>query len=392
MHTVDLVEEQPFLLERRLLGETEALRLHQHHSRQLQIDFPSPLHPTHYALRSRGWVGQLSAGPLLIRLHAKISLRNLFGMIEAAYQLEGLHLFSGRVEAGSVEGIFSHLATLLAKGVQARLHQGLYREYRECEEDLPYVRGRIRFGSVAGPRTLRCAYQEHSAAGMDNLILAWTLHAIRGFRFGQEEVQRRVRQVYRLMAAVVPPSPVQAAACLNRPYHRLNQDYQPLHALCCFFLEHGGPAMSTGDHGFLPFAVHLPTLFEGFATHWLKARLPAGLHLEVQHRAGVEGSTAVAFQIDLVLRGEGGKVLAVLDTKYKDTPEPSSEDVQQIVAYAVRMGTQKAFLIYPSTATPARRLKVGMVQVDILSFELNRELNQSGSAVLAGLLAELKIT
>ena len=39
--------------------------------------------------------------------------------------------------------------------------------------------------------------------------------------------------------------------------------------------------------------------------------------------------------------------LGVLDTKYKDTTAPGAADVQQMVAYAVRMGTDKAILIYP---------------------------------------------
>lgn len=387
---MDLVEEEPFRLERRLLGETEALRLHQRHRRQLQIDFPTPLHPEHYVLRSRGWAGQLRAGSLLIRLQPKIPLRNLFGMIEIAYQLEGLRLFGGQVKVGSVEELFGHLAMLLTGGIQARLHQGLYREYRECEQELPYVRGRILFGPATRPQTLRCAYQEHTALVLDNLILVWTLRCMSGFSFGQEAVQLRVRQAYRLMAAALTPSPVSAADCLNRHYHRLNQDYQPLHALCRFFLEHGGAELGPGDHGFPAFAVHLPTLFEGFAAHWLKARLPAGLQLEAQHRAAVEGSEAVAFRIDLVLRGARGEMLAVLDTKYKDTLEPSSEDLQQVVAYAVRMGTRNAFLLYPSAATPARRLRVGEVQVYTLSFELKGELENAGAAVMGEVLRIIK--
>ena len=385
MQLIELEEEEPCQLERRLLGEAEALQLHQRHHRQLQIDFPNPIHPSHYLLRSRGWAGQLRIGGLLIHLRPKIPLANLFAMIEMAYQFEG-NYFGGQGQLGSVEEVFGHLAGRLARGIQARIHQGLYREYCERREALPYVRGRLLMRPARRPLSLCCAFQEHSAERMDNLILSWTLHCLRGFSFGPE-VQRQVRQAYKLMAGAVRPVPVRAADCLDRPYHRLNQEYRPLHALCRFFLEHSGPALNPGAHAFLPFAVYLPTLFEGFVAHWLKAQLPAGLQLEFQHRAPLEGSRELSFQIDLVLRGEGGAVLAVLDTKYKRDQTPSSEDIQQVVAYAVQMRTHRALLIYPAAAIQPLRLKVGEVEVQTAHFDLSGALAQAGATLLSQLLA-----
>ena len=50
----------------------------------------------------------------------------------------------------------------------------------------------------------------------------------------------------------------------DRLYHRLNQDYQPMHGLCRFFLEHSGPTHQDGDSAMIPFVVHMPALFEKF--------------------------------------------------------------------------------------------------------------------------------
>jgi 5-methylcytosine-specific restriction endonuclease McrBC regulatory subunit McrC len=55
--------------------------------------------------------------------------------------------------------------------------------------------------------------------------------------------------------------------------------------------------------------------------------------------------------------------MAVLDTKYKRNHSPEESDIQQIVAYAVRMNTKNAFLIYPSTTTKSVALHVGDVCV-----------------------------
>lgn len=393
MHTIELEEEEPFRLDAGLLSQAEALRLHHRHHRLIQLDFPTPLHPAHYLLRSRGWVGQLALGGLLIQLKPKVPLANLFGMIETAYQFKGLQLYAGEGRSRSLEGVFGLLAGLLARGIQARIHQGLYREYREYQDELPCLRGRLLLPSARRPRALRCAYQEHSAGIMDNQILVWTLHCLRAFSFADPKIQRQVRQVYRLFSGLVELEPVRAADCLRRPYHRLNQDYQPLHGLCRFFLEHSGPLLGTGEHPFMPFAVHLPTLFEEFAAHWLAEHLPPGLHLEAQHRAPLEGSQGLAFHIDLVLRArQRGRVLAVLDTKYKGDREAASEDLQQVVAYAVRLGTRNAFLLYPSTATRVRRIRVGGVQVQTLAFALEGDLESAGKGVLGKILAQLNST
>jgi 5-methylcytosine-specific restriction enzyme subunit McrC len=225
---------------------------------------------------------------------------------------------------------------------------------------------------------------------MDNQILAWTLHCLRAFSFADPMVQRQVRQGYRLISGLVEPQPVRAADCLRRPYHRLNQDYQPLHNLCRFFLEHRGPLLGVGEHPFMPLAAHLPNLLEEFVAHWLAKHLPPGLYLEAQHRAPLEGSQGLAFHIDLVLRaGQRGQVLAVLDTKYKGDDEAASEDLQQVVAYAVRLGTPNAFLVYPSIATRLRRIRVGKVQVQTLAFALQGDLESAGKEALDILLARI---
>ncbi len=84
-------------------------------------------------------------------------------------------------------------------------------------------------------------------------------------------------------------------------------------------------------------------------------------------------------------------VLAVLDTKYKRGKVPEPNDIQEIVAYTVSMGTENAFLIYPSEITQPFELSVGNIQVRSLIFDINKDLDQSGDAILEqldSLLAE----
>jgi len=383
-----LEEEEVCRLPEEELSPEEAVLLHRAYGKQIDIDFPSPLNQGNYRLRSRGYVGQFPVGrQLLLHVRPKVSLQSLFGMVEYAYQLRFLHLRDGSVLSGSIGEVFEHLAAVLARWVLDRVHSGLLRDYLEQEEDLPYVRGRVlpvpeRRGGEVG---VRCRFQEHTPDLMDNRILAWTLHLLRQRPFHRHEVGRRVQQAFRLLSGAVGVAYVAPQACSGRFYHRQNQDYQPMHALCRFFLEHSGPALGAGDREFVPFMVYMPGLFETFVAEWLKVHLEQGFDLQIQRRLPLEGSQGLAFQIDLAL-GEKGRTLAVLDTKYKREGEPEEADIQQVVAYAVRMGTQKAVLIYPSRETKAFVVQVGSVKVSSLVFDLSRELVEAGSCFHQALL------
>ena len=95
----------------------------------------------------------------------------------------------------------------------------------------------------------------------------------------------------------------------------------------------------------------MPTLFESFVAKWLASQLPHDLEALPQFPAELNANTPLRFVIDVVIRDRKTKrPLAVLDTKYKIAERPKEADIQQVVAYATRMGVQQAFLVYPSSA------------------------------------------
>ena len=386
---IELEEEVTRSLSGEELAEEDALLLHREYGKQIDVEFPAPVNGGHYQLRSRGYVGHFPLGEWQLHVHPKIELHNLFGMLEYAYRLQAFGLLTDRILSGSMEEVFESLASVLARRVLDRIHGGLLRDYVEEEKDLPYLRGRL----LAGPSSrwagtsLRCRFQEHTTDLMDNRILAWTLYQLRRFPFRREEVRRQVHRAFRGLAGGVVLEPVEPEECEGRFYHRLNQDYRPLHALCRFFLEQTGPVLGLGDREFMPYSVHMPTLFETFVAEWLKAHLGNQFELCVQHRLSLEGSDHLAFQIDLgLMEKNSGRPLVVLDTKYKRESEPEEGDIQQVVAYAVRMGTNKAVLIYPSRETRRFVLQVGSVEVSSLVFDLGRELVQAGACFFQDLL------
>ena len=147
--------------------------------------------------------------------------------------------------------------------------------------------------------------------------------------------------------------------------------------------QHCGPGIKAGEHEFIPFVLNMPALFESFVAEWLRANIPGNMHLTPQYRASLDKSGSFSFRIDLVLHDvNSDRVLAVLDTKYKRHHDPEESDIQQIVAYAVRMNTKNAFLIYPSSTTKSVTLHVGDVCVRSLTFDVGIDPDEGGLSLI----------
>jgi len=389
MDVLSLEEEQPLEIPEKDFDEATALRLHQVYGERIKIEFPSPLNNHCYVLQSKGCIGQIPVSDdKLLQILPKVPIVNLFRMLEYAYNLKSFRFLDGVTGVNSLNDLFENLVSILAKRVLDRARKGLYRGYIREEQSLPYLRGRLLLlpsfrASMHGSTKLECEYEEHTADLIDNRILAWTLFLLPRFGLKREDVRRQVGQAYRALSGMVKVTRMDACDCINLLYHRLNEDYRPMHGLCRFFLEHCGPGIEAGEHEFIPFILNMPTLFESFVAEWLRANIPRYMHLTPQYHASLDETGTFSFRIDLVLSDvSSDSVLAVLDTKYKRHHEPEESDIQQIVAYAVRMNTKNTFLIYPSAVTKSVVLHVGDVSVHSLTFDIGIDPDEGGRLFL----------
>jgi 5-methylcytosine-specific restriction enzyme subunit McrC len=357
------------------------------------VSFPTILTDNCYALRPSSYVGQLPiSSDLLIRIAPKIPIANIFGMLEYAYNLTSFKLLDDVVDVAVIEDLFERLASILARCVLGRVRKGLYSSYIADEGDLPFLCGRIAIaetvrGMLRGATTLSCQYEEHTADVEDNRILAWTLYCLRKLPFKRESVQRDVRQAYLALAGTITVTPAEARECINRFYHRLNDDYEPMHGLCRLFLEHLGPGIEAGEHIFLPYIVDMPILFETFVAQWLKERVPSELQVTPHYRVRLDANVNLTFDMDIVVRNKAtGQVLAILDTKYKRAALPDESDISQVTAYAVQLHAPKAILVYPSSQTQPIEVRIGDISVQSLVFDISRE-DLGGNAFLRELVS-----
>jgi 5-methylcytosine-specific restriction enzyme subunit McrC len=348
---IELTEYQTRSFGEAELTEEVAKALHSSYGSQIVIQPPSFLNNRCWQLTSQGWVGYI---PLTDSCHLslipKVPVANLFRMLEYAYRLD-FRILEGLADSESIADLYERLALVLAKRVLDRIRKGLYRSYVPESDDLPYVRGRVDImAHLRNPQrvALPCSFEEHTADLEDNQILLWTLTKILESGLCTERTLPHIRQARRALLGFSALLPFSAQTCANRLYNRLNQDYEPLHALCRFFLEHTGPTHLLGDRRMLPILVDMNRLFELFVVEWLRRHAPARYSILGQENVQFRMGHVVSISIDITVEDlETGRTAFVLDTKYKAAEQPAAGDIEQIVAYAEAKGCTKAALVYP---------------------------------------------
>ncbi len=308
-------------------------------------------------------------------------------MFEYAYRLNSFDFGHGLISTQSLQEVYEQLASVLARRILDRSRKGLYRAYLPEDQRLAYIRGRFDVpASVRRPwdANLRCHYHEHTADVEENQILAWTLWRIVRSGYCRERVLPVVRQAYRAVQSFTSLQPFSPDACDERLYHRLNQDYRPLHALSRFFLAQSGPSHYIGDRQMAPFVVNMAQLYEQFVAEWLVAHKPDGWRVKKQTSLSYGSHGQRSFRPDIIIEDAvTGRTMLVLDTKYKVNASPDDADIAQMVANAVMTGCRETALIYPSLPENAETYSLQGIRVHSVSFAVDGDLEEAGRRFLA---------
>jgi len=384
---IELTEYQTRSLAENELSEQQAMVLHSNFGKHVSIEPPSFLNNKQWQLTSQGWVGYIPLSDTLhFSLTPKVPIKNIFRMLEYAYRLD-FKILEGLTNSESIADLFERLALILSKRILDRIRKGLYRSYVPDHENLPYVRGRIDMVShIRMPQrvNLPCHFEEHTPDLEENQILLWTLTKILESGICTERALPTIRQARRALLGFSTLIPFSAQSCVNRLYNRLNHDYEPLHALCRFFLENIGPTHSLGDRRMLPILVNMERLFELFVVEWLKEFIPSRYIVRGQEKVQLKMGYIVSINIDITITDiTMGNIVYVLDTKYKAPKNPSASDIEQVVAYAEAKGSKDAVLIYPiDLEAPLKGMWGSNIKVQSTTFGLNDDLDEAGRRLI----------
>jgi len=182
MELIELTEYTTKHFSRDYIPQSIIDKLKQDYPKQIEVNLKYTQTHDVWQLTAKGWIGHI---PLTldwqIILHPKVSLANLFGMLEYVYNFKTFKFLPGLTNSQSLTGFYSKLAFILAQGIFNLYRKGFYRTYISRTNQTSYIRGHLNVReTLHKPWMIKpiCDYQDYSSDIPDNQILAWTIYCI----------------------------------------------------------------------------------------------------------------------------------------------------------------------------------------------------------------------
>lgn len=323
-------------------------------------------------ITARSWVGVVRFKGFDLQIVPKLVGDNL-GLVELIDYASGLDTLDRHPAVRTIDGegnsLFDLIALLLVEACERVARSGLLSDYREIEDDLPVVRGRLlvktqvlkRFGMI---NRLECRYDEHVTDIPENQIILAALFAC-STRVVHPAVSMRVRRMLAIFSEVCVLDGVDLRMVRSTLlYNRLNDHYREPHDLAWLILDGLGinDVFAAGSHRCFAFLLDMNRLFESFVSRWLGQFLtPSEFRVIPQHSdrtivwdAILDRSYSTVIPDLLVERKDQPGRYLPIDAKYKlyDERTISSGDVYQTFLYAYAYGEQHsvvptAVILYP---------------------------------------------
>ena len=387
MDYITLTEHQVEALKADSLTYQEAAIVRRRYGKHLSIEYPSPATDNYWIIRPKGKVGVLPLRPdRAIHIRPKGSVRNVFQMLDLIGELPEIP--KGIATTEPVTDIIQQLIRMLSSQVQRRARRGLHQAYERQARRLPYIRGKVdvaRHLRSAHQLQIPCRYLKRKADIEINRILAWTLYKVHRSGLCTAQTQKSVRMALKCLSGYVKITPMETQVCRRQTYDRLTQDYASLHGACYLLLKHMGLSHRSGEEHTIPFIVDMPDVFEKYVVELLRQTVNPDVRVVPQYQYP---HAFGRFTMDAVLFSRrDDKADTVVEVKYKYTQNPSSDDVQQVVAYATALNCKHAVLVFPSVGICQKKARIGDVIVSLRTIPLDSDTLKSVHS--SGILSEL---
>ena len=260
---------------------------------------------------------------------------------------------------------------LFLQSVVRLAQRGLARRYRTVENNLPFLRGRIRFPEHLRQNAVNRArffvgYDEFSADRPANRLIRTTLDrlAVRARRPRNQQLIHGLRVVF----ADIPASSHPVVDWDRRLVDRSMRHYGEVLPWVGLLLFHHGLATFAGEHRNRALLFPMEEVFEDFVTASFR-RHQDGYGVQAQGPMEALAMTAGGDEVfymkpDMTLK-RGGEKKFILDAKWKRLRAPADDpkmgiaqsDLYQLFAYGKKYKVPKVALIYPRSEkfrSPAR--------------------------------------
>jgi 5-methylcytosine-specific restriction enzyme subunit McrC len=301
-------------------------------------------------LTATSWVGviRLPSGREL-RITTKVPVANLFYMLAVA-----------RAWPFHPEDIVGYAPDATILYVVARYFRdqllgidegGLYRAYRDADDNLTTLRGRINFRDdirlnlVERQRTA-CSFSDFTRDIPENRLLRQAAHLLAECGLvGDLAADFRSLDYWWSDVELTTDDPDVVTRFV---YHRLNEHYRTAHQLAAVLLRWLSPGGAEGDRRFPAFLVNMNSLYEEFVRRTLGDVLKDTLRVGKPRPLRLDEAGHAQFQPDLLFQ-DGNLPVLVADCKYKRATQQAGadSDLYQMVAYCTALGLDHGVLIYP---------------------------------------------
>ncbi|MBO2457272.1 McrC family protein [Actinomadura violacea] len=352
-----------------------------------------------WRLRDNGLVGAARVGPAAhtveLRVQPKTPIDRLFFLLTYARKPRGWR--EEAVDAGEHPELLPALAHAFARAAERTLRQGVLLGYREIEEALPVVRGRIRVIDQIQrrhgfPVPVEVRYDDYTVDIPENQVLLAATHRLlrlpdvpAGTRKLLRHLLLRLDGVTRLVAGRALPEWTPT---------RLNSRYGTALGLAELVLRGASYELDDGTgvrvDGLM---LEMWRVFEDFLCVALAEALrPYGGRTRLQDRRHhLDHARRVKLRPDLVHDTADGRPAAVVDAKYKVELEPGKHesDLYQMLAYCTVMGLERGHLVYAAgMGEPHAHSIVGVNGLHIVETSLDLTLPPSDLLAQVADLAE----
>jgi 5-methylcytosine-specific restriction enzyme subunit McrC len=296
-------------------------------------------------LKATSYVGAIRVGDLAVMVQPKIPLENLFYMLSAGQAEVD---FGTSLVGFEEDELLPALAAFYERLVAHTLRRGVLKAYKEHDETLVALRGRIDIPAMlrAGgmPAPIACRFDELSVDIPENRILRTAAVILATFPDVAPAVRRNLRHTVGVLDGVEAVDP-RAIPPINLT--RLNRYYEPALRMAQVILWSGGIKDRAGKLEASTFLIDMNHLFERFVTIQLRRLLAGRLEVRDQVKTYLDTGQKVTMYPDLVFHRRGEPVL-VADVKYKLTDDGlgRNADYYQLLAYCKALDLTNGVLLY----------------------------------------------
>ena len=305
------------------------------------------------------YAGVLARGDLRVTIEPKVRVGSLMWLVMYARTGMSFQVDSAQL---TTTDFLTALTELYLRYLDEAIAPGLLTGYWLQEETSSTLRGRIRIADQINRRfgqlyPLELTYEEFGANILENRVLLTAVHAlIRAQSANSADVHERQGIIGRLkQRADIFYGVDELVRWDGRgpARTRLNARYENALPLAELILDGAGLDARNGSIWGTNFLLEVWRVFESAVARAVRTSRPdLGVHTQMVSQF-IDGHNEFRLRPDLVI-SRGGRVIAVMDTKYKFA-DPQPADLYQMFTYASFYGIDTAHLIYAAN-TPRKAL------------------------------------